>query len=560
MKFSVSHLVSFSLSLLLGAGGAWAWKRQFHANSIAQKSSENQSAEISAPPPKPNFAKSDNVAQLRLLATWQPGSASGITLKDEPETILQQAMQRLSLQRLTQKELLELSLDDSKPKALRTQAFGMAMENDPGGAAVFLCDLPNSRWETAALSDATDAWPELLKRNRPAALAFIESVLARPDCVRPNAWLAMLAQDNFPDAYARMKNGPVGLHGESDFWGTFAMNDIKGAVLAMQQIKGDMGQIFSPWANEDLPAALAWMRTQSKAVQLDCAQDVVNTLTQSDPSKVLPFLKEFPDLKETYALTEYMDTVYKQGFPAMLEAVNGTESDALKFSAITAVFQDVSTQSGQDLALLVQTLFPNGLTPDGQAKLSSILDGYSGNGNPATIWAKYQALPPGLVPEFAKESFNTMASMDPVLASTYWKELPEGEARDQALGSVLWHWAQAADDEGAKFVAQLPAKDQPAAVASWVEARILHDSDGVFTWLEKTPLESDVYTNPEMIDQLLEANPVRTLDTLRNLTSEQLASAVENISPPNREAVLKALPQSKLSAEQRAVLRDPSKP
>jgi hypothetical protein len=209
-------------------------------------------------------------------------------------------------------------------------------------------------------------------------------------------------------------------------------------------------------ASEDPAAALTWAQSiESPLARRESVQEALRTWAQNDPAAAMNQARTLTDAElQKYCLHSIIE--------------NWSEQDP------DAVLAWAGTASGEEreFALLRGSLKRSGSDPAASAAvLSSLINDHTGDKTPSSL--AYAAA------EVALSWFRQDAQ-----AGTNWvAQLPEGNARENAMSTVVTDWTRFDPISASAWVQQLPAGgSRDAAAASLSEGIRYSDPESAFTW------------------------------------------------------------------------------
>jgi hypothetical protein len=354
------------------------------------------------------------------------------------------------------------------------QALGSRWaESDPGTAAAFALKSTGTRYgwnpflnavlEKWAATDfsAANSWLAGLPAGQRSNLtASLVNSLARRD--PPGALRVLESQ---PGA-----NQMTWLH--QQIFEQWAQRDPSVASIAAQNLPPGNAReqaiqaVAAGWASESPDAAIAWAQTfTDTATRTKLLRNVANTWAEVDPKAALGWTRTIDDPQLGRQLFSSTLAQIAQSDPA--EAQNQLRALHAGQERDNAVNEVINTIARQDVksALSFLELLPEGRVRDtAKSNLASQL----ANLDPKAAGELLLTLPVSLITDRVGQIAGAMAADNLQVALEWSRNLPQGQARKNALNGLCSAWAQYDPRAAAEWMMkEQPGADISSVVGNW---------------------------------------------------------------------------------------------
>ncbi|HEX5177389.1 MAG TPA: hypothetical protein VFV83_10185, partial [Chthoniobacteraceae bacterium] len=415
------------------------------------------------------------------------------------------------------------------------QALGARWaESDPKGAAAFALKSGGTRWGSDPLLNAVlDKWATT---DLPSVTTWLGELPAGKRSNLTASLVTSLARRE-PESALRLVESQPGA--QQNYWlyrqifEQWAQRDPALASVAAQNLKSGTSRdqaiqaVVAGWTNDNPEAAIAWTKTfEDQATRAKLLNTVAGTWAEVDAKATLAWTRtiEDPRLRQqlfnsTLARIAVNDTTAAQNELRSLPA--GQERD-------NAVNQVMSTVAQQDTKGAFGFL---DLLPEGHARevATANLVSQMARVDPQAAGERLLTLPVAQVTDLAGRIASVMATENLQTAIEWTRNLPEGQARKNAMNGICSAWAQYAPREAAEWM----LKEQPGAdISSVVGTWAANAPNDVLAWA-RTLTDGDTKRGAmTMVVQALTANNAAEARSVfsRDLTPEAQAAAAPQLA------------------------------
>jgi hypothetical protein len=441
----------------------------------------------------------------------------------------------------------------SDPAALARQ-FAAAPQQ-PGGEIAW-----NLVMAAYAEKDPQGAWNFALGMKpgpaRKSALTSASAIIATQDPARAMALADTLEDDQLKRQIQMVAIGSIaqkdprralelatkdGAAAYEDFsmvviFSNWVRQDPEAAKAAAAQLTGRAGEqarmaLVSALTQSDPAAAWQYALTLpgSGRTHEDPKQQVIRAWAESDPQAALKAALSIADSgSRSQALSSAVASWARADFPGALQYAIAVEDSTLRSDLFRAMSGTASDNRQELLNAMVEHM-PVG--DNYQNAVSTLFSSWARE-NPAEAAAAAAQIPPGrALSQTASQIAAQWAQVGNLNQVMSWaQQLPEGEARNNALGSLFSHWSNRDAPQALAALGTLSAADRPAAVRSLAAGWSQKNPEAVLQWagtLAEGRERTDVINSA--LSQWAGTSPELAAAYVQRLTDDQGGRALQAV-------------------------------
>ena len=317
---------------------------------------------------------------------------------------------------------------------------------------------------------------------------------------------------------------------------SWARQDPEGAKAAAAQLTGRAGDqarlaLVSALTQSDPAAAWQYALTLPPGGERheDPKQQVIRTWAESDPQAALKAALSMTDSgSRSQAMSSAVASWARADFAGALQYAIAVEDSTLRSDVFRAMSGSTPGNRQELLSAMIEHM-PVG--DNYQNAVSNLFSSWARE-NPADAAAAAAQIPPGralsrAASQIASEWAQTGAR-DQVMA--WAQQLPEGEARNNALESLFSNWSSRDPQQALSALGALSAADRPAAVRSLAEGWSRKNPEAVVQWAGTLPEaneRNDVMRSA--LSQWAESSPELAAAYVQRLSGDQGGAAMQAV-------------------------------